>query len=77
MKKVLQNNTQIQTLTKTRDELLPKLMSGEIGLKAVLRKFRITEITNLKFMNQYNPNKHHHKSIRLKDMIIRGEDCIL
>ena len=31
--KVLQNNTQIQTLTKTRDELLPKLMSGEIRVK--------------------------------------------
>jgi type I restriction enzyme, S subunit len=28
--KVLKNNTQIQTLTKTRDELLPRLMSGEI-----------------------------------------------
>ena len=37
-----------------------------MGKKAVLRKFRITEITNLKFMNQYNPNKHHRKSIRLK-----------
>ncbi len=31
--KVLQNNTQIQTLTKTRDALLPKLMSGEIRVK--------------------------------------------
>ena len=28
--KVLKNNTQIQTLTKTRDELLPRLMSGEV-----------------------------------------------
>lgn len=28
--KVLKNNTQIQTLTQTRDELLPRLMSGEI-----------------------------------------------
>ncbi len=28
--KVLSNSTQIQTLTQTRDELLPKLMSGEI-----------------------------------------------
>jgi type I restriction enzyme S subunit len=27
--KVLKNNTQMQTLTKTRDELLPRLMSGE------------------------------------------------
>ena len=33
LEKVLQNNTQIQTLTKTRDELLPKLMSGEIRVK--------------------------------------------
>jgi type I restriction enzyme S subunit len=31
--KVLKNNTQIQTLTKTRDELLPRLMSGEIRVK--------------------------------------------
>lgn len=29
-KKVLKNNTQIQSLTKTRDTLLPKLMSGEL-----------------------------------------------
>jgi type I restriction enzyme S subunit len=28
--KALKNNTQIQSLTQTRDELLPKLMSGEI-----------------------------------------------
>lgn len=28
--KVLKNNIQIQTLTKTRDELLPRLMSGEV-----------------------------------------------
>jgi len=28
--KMLENNNQIQTLTKTRDNLLPKLMSGEI-----------------------------------------------
>ncbi|OCB78862.1 restriction endonuclease subunit S [Flavobacterium crassostreae] len=28
--KVLKNNTQIQTLTKTRDELLPRLMSGAV-----------------------------------------------
>lgn len=28
--KILYNNTQIQTLTQARDELLPKLMSGEI-----------------------------------------------
>lgn len=28
--KIDKNNTQIQTLTKTRDELLPRLMSGEI-----------------------------------------------
>ena len=34
--KVLQNNTQIQTLTKTRDALLPKLMSGEIRVKKQL-----------------------------------------
>jgi type I restriction enzyme S subunit len=27
------NNQQIQTLTKTRDELLPKLMSGQIRVK--------------------------------------------
>lgn len=31
--KVLKNNTQIQTLTKTRDELLPRLMSGKIRVK--------------------------------------------
>jgi len=31
--KVLKNNTQIQTLTKTRDELLPKLMSGQVRVK--------------------------------------------
>jgi type I restriction enzyme S subunit len=31
--KIDKNNTQIQTLTKTRDELLPRLMSGEIRLK--------------------------------------------
>jgi len=31
--KVLSNSIQIQTLTKTRDALLPKLMSGEIRVK--------------------------------------------
>jgi type I restriction enzyme S subunit len=31
--KVLKNNTQIQTLTKTRDELLPRLMSGAVRVK--------------------------------------------
>jgi type I restriction enzyme S subunit len=31
--KVLKNNTQIQTLTKTRDELLPRLMSGEVRVQ--------------------------------------------
>jgi type I restriction enzyme S subunit len=31
--KILKNKEQIQTLTKTRDELLPKLMSGEIRVK--------------------------------------------
>lgn len=31
--KVLKNNTQIQTLTKTRDTLLPRLMSGEMRVK--------------------------------------------
>ncbi|TDX86567.1 restriction endonuclease subunit S [Epilithonimonas xixisoli] len=31
--KIQTNNIQIQTLTKTRDELLPKLMSGEIRLE--------------------------------------------
>ncbi|KAA5537884.1 restriction endonuclease subunit S [Paenimyroides baculatum] len=31
--KVLKNNTQIHTLTQTRDALLPKLMSGEIRVK--------------------------------------------
>lgn len=31
--KILYNNSQIQTLTQTRDELLPKLMSGEIRVK--------------------------------------------
>ena len=29
-KKIVENNSQIDTLTKTRDALLPKLMSGEI-----------------------------------------------
>lgn len=32
-KKLFENHKQIQTLTKTRDELLPKLMSGEIRVK--------------------------------------------
>lgn len=32
-KKVLKNNTQIQSLTKTRDTLLPKLMSGELRVE--------------------------------------------
>ncbi|HML64952.1 MAG TPA: restriction endonuclease subunit S [Dysgonomonas sp.] len=31
--KIIQNNKQIQTLTKLRDTLLPKLMSGEVGVK--------------------------------------------
>jgi type I restriction enzyme S subunit len=31
--KILQNNTQIQTLSKLRDSLLPKLMKGEIRVK--------------------------------------------
>ena len=31
--KIKTNTKQIQTLTKTRDELLPKLMSGEIRVK--------------------------------------------
>ena len=31
--KVIRNNKQIQTLTKTRDSLLPKLMGGEIRVK--------------------------------------------
>lgn len=31
--KTFANEQQIQTLTKTRDELLPKLMSGEIRVK--------------------------------------------
>ena len=31
--KVLKNNTQIQTLTKTRDELLPRLMSGAVRVQ--------------------------------------------
>jgi type I restriction enzyme S subunit len=31
--KVLSNLIQIQTLTKTRDELLPRLMSGEVRVK--------------------------------------------
>ncbi|MBD2135726.1 restriction endonuclease subunit S [Sphaerospermopsis sp. FACHB-1094] len=31
--KIINNNKQIQTLTKTRDALLPKLMSGEIRIK--------------------------------------------
>ena len=31
--KIFHNHQQIQTLTKTRDELLPKLMSGEIRVK--------------------------------------------
>lgn len=30
MEKIEQNKNQVQTLTKTRDELLPKLMSGEV-----------------------------------------------
>ena len=33
--KIRANSIQIQTLTKTRDELLPKLMSGEIRVKNV------------------------------------------
>jgi len=32
-KKVLDNNSQIQSLTKTRDTLLPKLMSGQVRVK--------------------------------------------
>lgn len=32
-KKIINNENQIQTLTKTRDTLLPKLMSGEIRVK--------------------------------------------
>jgi type I restriction enzyme, S subunit len=32
-KKILLNTNQIQTLTKTRDELLPKLMKGEIRVR--------------------------------------------
>ena len=33
LQKIENNNQQIQTLTKTRDALLPKLMSGEIRIK--------------------------------------------
>jgi len=33
-KKISQNKAQIQTLSKTRDELLPRLMSGEIRIHA-------------------------------------------
>lgn len=33
--KIQTNNTQIQTLTKTRDELLPRLMSGEIRVNNI------------------------------------------
>ncbi len=32
-KKINQNKLQIQTLTKLRDTLLPKLMSGEVRVK--------------------------------------------
>jgi len=31
--KIFYNSLQIQTLSKTRDELLPRLMSGEVRLK--------------------------------------------
>ena len=31
--KIINNETQIQTLTKTRDSLLPKLMSGQLRVK--------------------------------------------
>ena len=32
-KKILTNDNQIQTLTKTRDSLLPKLISGQIRVQ--------------------------------------------
>ena len=33
LNKIINNNNQIQTLTKLRDTLLPKLMSGEVRVK--------------------------------------------
>jgi type I restriction enzyme S subunit len=33
LEKISDNNSQIQSLARTRDELLPKLMSGEVRVK--------------------------------------------
>lgn len=59
--KILENTKQIQTLTQTRDTLLPKLMSGQIKVSELgLERFqdeRISEkVSILESVNPINPN---------------------
>ena len=46
--KILDNTIQIQSLTQTRDTLLPKLMSGKISLNQDLQDSKIFRIKNNK-----------------------------
>ena len=62
--KAQENEVQIQTLTQTRDTLLPKLMSGkiklsELGLGGLNDDRILVKKTNKEILKSSNPKRHN------------------